>query len=337
MLNPEAKLNPDLFDDDVAQAPTRDGYGEGLVAAGEANANVVALCADLVESTRVEAFAKKFPERFFEMGVAEQNMATVAAGLGITGKIPFISSYATFSPGRNWEQIRTTIAYGNANVKIAGHHAGISVGPDGATHQATEDIATMRAMPNIKIFVPCDVIEARKATLAAARVWGPIYLRFQRERTPVMTTDEMPFIPGKAEIFWLPGNGSSRAARPDVLIIGCGGLLYNALLAARELEKEKIGVVVLNVHTIKPLDEKTIVELAKKCGAVVTIEEHQVHGGLGGVVAETLAKHAPTPIEFIGMQDMFGESGAPAALIEKYGMGVKDIKAAVKRAIRRKR
>ncbi len=329
MLNPDAKLNPNLFDEDVAQAPTRNGYGDGLVAAGDANPNVVALCADLTESTRVEAFAKKYPERFFEMGVAEQNMATVAAGLGVSGKIPFIASYATFSPGRNWEQIRTTIAYNNANVKIAGHHAGISVGPDGATHQATEDIAIMRAMPNMSVIVPCDAIEARKATLAAARVWGPIYLRFQREKTPIMTTDETPFIPGKAEIFW-------QSKKPEVLIIGCGGLLYNALLAARELEEEKIGTVVLNCASIKPIDDKKIVELAKKIGAVVTVEEHQVQGGLGGAVAEVLAKHAPTPIEFIGMQNSFGESGAPAELIKKYGMDVKDIKAAAKRAIRRK-
>ena len=330
MLNPDAKLNPNLFDDDVAQAPTRNGFGEGLVAAGDANKNVVALCADLVESTRVMAFAKKYPERFFEMGVAEQNMATVAAGLGISGKIPFVASYATFSPGRNWEQIRTTIAYNDSNVKIAGHHAGISVGPDGATHQATEDIAMMRALPNMKVFVPCDTIEARKATLAAAHIWGPVYLRFQREATPIMTTDETPFVPGKAEIFW-------QSKKPEVLIIACGGLLYNALLAARELEEEKIGAVVLNVHTIKPLDDKKIVELAKKCGAVVTVEEHQVSGGLGGAVAEALAKYAPTPIEFIGMQDMFGESGAPAALIEKYGMTTKDIKVAAKRVMRRKK
>jgi transketolase len=330
MLNPEAKLNPKIFDEDVEQAPTRDGYGEGLVDAGDANVNVVALCADLTESTRVEAFAKKFPLRFFELGVAEQNMATVAAGLGITGKIPFISSYATFSPGRNWEQIRTTIAYNNANAKIAGHHAGISVGPDGATHQATEDIAMMRAMPNMKVFVPCDAVEARKATAAAAQVWGPVYLRLQREKTPIMTTDETSYIPGKAQIFW-------QSKKPDVLIIGCGGLLYNALLAARELEKEKIGTVVLNCSTIKPIDDKRIVELAKKIGAIVTVEEHQVSGGLGGAVAEVLAKYAPTPIEFIGMQDTFGESGAPEALIKKYGMDVKDIKAAVKRAIRRKK
>jgi transketolase len=338
MLNPDAKLNPHVFDEDVAQAPTRDGFGEGIVAAGDANPNVVALCADLTESTRVAAFAGKYPDRFFEVGVAEQNMATVAAGLGISGKIPFISSYATFSPGRNWEQIRTTIAYNDANVKIAGHHAGISVGPDGATHQATEDIAMMRALPNMKVFVPCDAVEARKATLAAAHVWGPIYLRFQREKTPIMTTDETPFIPGKAEIFWLSGNGSARAAKPEVLIIACGGLLYNALLAARELEeKEKIGVVVLNCSTIKPLDDKQVVELAKKIGAVVTVEEHQVQGGLGGAVAEALAKHAPTPIEFIGMQDTFGESGAPEQLIKKYGMAPKDIVMAAKRALRRKK
>jgi transketolase len=330
MLNPEAKLNPKLFDDDVVQVPTRDGYGEGLVDAGTANENVVALCADLVESTRVQAFAKRFPERFFELGVAEQNMATIAAGLGVTGKISFIASYATFSPGRNWEQIRTTIAYNNSNVKIAGHHAGISVGPDGATHQATEDIAIMRTMPNMKVFVPCDAVEARKATVAAAQVWGPVYLRFQREKTPIMTTAETPFIPDKAQIFW-------ECKKPEVLIVGCGGLLYNALLAARELEKEKIGAIVLNCSSIKPIDDKKIAELAKKCGAVVTVEEHQVNGGLGGAVAEVLAKHAPVPIEFIGMQDVFGESGTPVALIEKYGMGVKSIVTAAKRAIRRKK
>lgn len=329
MLNPDAHLNPHLFDDDAAQAPTRDGYGEGIVAAGEADPNVVALCADLTESTRTQAFAEKFPDRYFELGVAEQNMATVAAGLGVTGKIPFIASYATFSPGRNWEQIRTTIAYNNANVKIAGHHAGISVGPDGATHQATEDIAMMRALPNIKVIVPCDAVEARKATLAAAQVYGPFYLRFQREKTPVMTTDQTPFVPGKAEVFWI-------SKKPEVLIVACGGLVYNALVAARDLEeKHEIGSVVLNMHTIKPLDTAKLIELAKKCGAVVAVEEHQVTGGLGGAVAEALAKHAPTPMEFIGMPDMFGESGAPAELLKKFCMEPKDIAAAAKKAIRR--
>jgi transketolase len=338
MLNLSAKLNPNLFDADPAdQKPTRDGYGTGLVKAGEANENVVALCADLTESTRVDAFAKKFPTRYVEMGVAEQNMATVAAGMAVTNKIPFIASYATFSPGRNWEQIRTTIAYNDANVKIAGHHAGISVGPDGATHQATEDIAIMRAMPNMRVIVPCDAVEAEKATLAAAQIYGPVYLRFQREKTPVMTTAETPFTPGKAEIFWLPGSGGAAAAsKADVLIIACGGLVYNALVAAHELEKEKISAIVLNCHTIKPLDERKIIELAKKAGAVVTVEEHQVQGGLGGAVAECLARNEPTPIEFIGMQNTFGESGKPDELIEKYGMAPADIKRAVKKVIRRK-
>ena len=329
MINPDAKLSEKIFTDEIPQAPTRNGYGEGLVAAGEANSNVVVLSADLTESTRSEAFAKKFPERFFECGVAEQNLATIAAGLGVSGKIPFISSYATFSPGRNWEQIRTTIAYNDSNVKIAGHHAGISTGPDGATHQATEDIATMRVIPNMKIIIPCDAIEAKKATLAAAKIWGPVYLRFQREKSSVFTTENTPFTPGKAEIFW-------QSKRPQVLIIGCGPLVYSALLAARELEKEKIGTVVLNVHTVKPLDEEKIISLVKKIGAVVTVEEHQINGGLGGAVAETLGRRAPAPIEFVGLRDTFGESGLPAELLKKYGMEVKNIISAVKKANKRK-
>ncbi|TSC59842.1 MAG: transketolase [Parcubacteria group bacterium LiPW_15] len=329
MLNPEAKLSGKIFDKDVLQKPTRDGYGDGLVLAGEENKNVVALCADLTESTRAEAFAKKFPDRFFEVGVAEQNLATIAAGLGVSGKIPFISSYATFSPGRNWEQIRTTISYNDSNVKVAGHHAGISVGPDGATHQAVEDIATMRVMANMKVIVPCDSIEARKATLSAAKIWGPVYLRFQREKTPVFTTEETPFVPGKAIILW-------QSKRPQAVIIGCGALLYEALIAAKELEKEKIGTVVLNSHTIKPLDEKKILELAKKYGAIVTVEEHQISGGLGGAVAEFLAKHDPVPMEFVGLQNVFAESGSPSELLEKYGMTAKHIKAAVKKVLRRK-
>lgn len=344
MLNPDAKLNPHVFDDDVVQAPTREGYGTALLAMGEVNPNIVALCADLTESTRADAFAKKFPARFFEMGVAEQNMATVAAGLGVSGKIPFISSYATFSPGRNWEQIRTTIAYNDSNVKIAGHHAGISVGPDGATHQATEDIAMMRALPNMKVFVPCDAREAHRATVAAAQVWGPAYLRFQREKTPVMTTEETPFVPGKAEVFWIPGEekggkaGKAHAAvKADVLIVACGALTYNALLAARGLEEAGIAAIVLNMHTIKPLDEKTLADLAKKTGAVVSVEEHQITGGLGGAVAEALARHVPVPQEFVGMHDTFGESGEPEELIKKYGMAPKDIMAAARRAIRRKK
>jgi transketolase len=334
MLNKALNLNPKVFDSDVEKTPTRNGYGDGILIAGEEDENVVALCADLIESTRTKKFAEKFPDRFFEVGVAEQNMATVAAGLGISGKIPFIASYATFNPGRNWEQIRTTISYNNSNVKIAGHHAGISVGPDGATHQAIEDIATMRVMANMKVFVPCDWIEARKATVAAAKIWGPVYLRFTREPTPVMTTENTPFRPGKAEVFW--GSGAGGRKKPDCLIIGCGPVLYNALLAAKEMEKEKIKVIVLNNHTVKPLDEETITKEAKKCGAVVTLEEHQVIGGLGGAIAELLAKKLPTPIEFVGMQNTFGESGEPTELMEKYGMGVKSIIKAVKRAVKRK-
>lgn len=329
MVHPHAHLSEKLFIEDIPQAPTRNGYGEGLIIAAEENPNVLALSADLKESTRVEEFAKKFPERFVEVGVAEQNLVTIAAGLGISGKIPFVSSYATFSPGRNWEQIRTTICYNDSNVKVAGHHAGISVGPDGATHQATEDIAIMRALPNMRVIVPGDALEARKATVAAAHIWGPVYLRFAREKTPIFTTEQTPFAPGRAQLLW----ESSKV--PDVLVLGCGPLLYEALCAARELEREKIGVVVMNCHTIKPLDERTIVVWAKKVGAVVTVEEHQVAGGLGGAVAEILAAHAPTPMEFVGMHDVFGESGAPAALLQKYGMTAAHIVAAVKKVRKR--
>lgn len=329
MINENAKLNKKIFEADIEKKPTRDGYGEGLLIAGEKDKNVVVLCADLKESTRSHWFAEKFPERFFEMGVAEQNMAAMAAGLGVSGKIPFISSYAVFSPGRNWEQIRTTIAYNDSNVKIGGAHAGVSVGPDGATHQAIEDIATMRAMPNMKVIVPCDAIEAKKATIAAAQIWGPVYLRFAREKTTVITTEETPFIPGKVEIFW-------ESKKPQVVIIGCGPVLHNALQAAKKLEEEGIGAIVLNNHTVKPIDDKKIIELVKKCGAVVTVEEHNVLGGLGGAVAEVLAKNYPTPIEFVGMQDCFGESGKPDELIEKYGMGMESIVKAAKRAIKRK-
>jgi len=336
MLNPKAKLSSKVFAPDVEQKPTRDGYGDGLVIAGERDSNVVVLCADLTESTRSEAFSKKFPERFFEIGVAEQNLATIASGLGVSGKIPFISSYATFSPGRNWEQIRTTISYNDSNVKIAGAHAGISVGPDGATHQAIEDIATMRVMANMKVIVPCDAVEARKATIAAAKIWGPIYLRFGREKMPVFTTEETPFTPGKAEIFWESTGKKNRAKKPQVAIIGCGSLVHYALLAAKDLEEEGVGTMVINSHTIKPLDEKTILAAAENCGAIVIVEEHQVSGGLGGAVAELLSKKFPTPMEFIGMQNVFGESGPPKELIEKYGMGVKDIKSAVQRVLKRK-
>jgi GxxExxY protein len=432
MLNPELKLNPKIFERDVEEKPIRDGYGEALMELGEKNPNVVVLTADLAESTRVHKFAEKWPERFIECGIAEQNMAGIAAGLAVSGKIPFISSYATFSPGKNWETIRTTIVYNEANVKIAGHHAGIVTGPDGATHQATEDIAIMRCLPNIKVISPCDAIEAKKATLYAAEIYGPVYIRFVRDKTPVITTEETPFKFGKIEYFWVPrinadttrmnadedntllygdltyrirkcifevdnkiGKGHKELIyknaleeelikekleykrepsieikyenklvgvyRPDFLIedkiileikakknltnedkyqafsylratkyklfllvnfgfekleikriineknnyprqsalnqrssvvaiFATGHLVYQALLAAKELEEEGIETYVLNVHTIKPLDVETIFEVASKVKGIVTVEDHQVAGGMGSAIAEVLVQ-----------------------------------------------
>ena len=330
MLNSNAKLNHDIFSKHVEEAPTRDGFGQGLLEAGKEK-NVVVLSADLEESTRCHWFAKVYPERFFECGVAEQGMTTIAAGLAVAGKIPFISSYANFCPGRTWEQVRTTACYNNANVKIAGNHAGISVGPDGATHQATEDVAIMRALPNMRIVVPCDSIEAQKATMAVSQIYGPMYIRLQREKTPIMTTKETPFVFGKAYPLWI-----SNKKDIDVLIVGMGPLLHKALLAAKELEKEKISSMVLNSHTIKPLDEKEILTWAKKAGAVVTVEEHNIIGGLGGAVAELLAEKLPLPLERVGIQDIYGESGKPEELIKKYHLDVKDVIAAVKKVIKRK-
>ena len=320
-------LNPKLYQKDIEQVPTRNGYGEGLILSGEQDKNVVVLCADLTESTRSLAFKNKFPDRFVEMGVAEMNMASVASGLAAVGKVSFISSYAVFSPGRNWDVIRVAICYNNQNVKIAGAHSGISVGPDGATHQAMEDLAIMRVLPNMTILAPCDVHEARKATVAAAKISGPVYIRFAREKTPVVTTDKTPFEIGKAYVC----RGGS-----DATIVACGPLLYEALMAAEILAKKKINVEVINSPTIKPLDVKTIVSSAKKTGCVVTVEEHQITGGLGGAVAESLAENQPVPMERVGMQDKFGESGEPDELLEKYGMKAKDIVKAVEKVLKRK-
>lgn len=335
-LNPEAKLVPNALElEKLEQVPIRNGYGEGLVEAGRKNKNVVALCADLTESTRTEAFKKEFPDRFFEMGVAEQNMASVASGMAAMGKIPFISSYAMFSPGRNWEQIRTTICYNERHVIIAGAHAGVSVGPDGATHQAIEDIAITRAIPNMTVLVPSDAHEARKATIAAAEIDGPVYIRFAREKTPVFTTPDSPFTVGKAEILWEPA--STRGQRgADVSIIACGPLVHNALLAAASLDQEGIDVFVINNHTVKPIDEKTILEQARMTGAIVTVEEHQINGGMGSAIAEVVTRNYPVPIEFVGVKNRFGESGPPMKLVEEFGMGVSSIIEAVKRAMKRK-
>ena len=310
-------------------AYTRDGFGRALLELGESNPNVVALCADLAESTRMLAFKEKYPERYIELGVAEQNMATVASGLANYGKIPFMASYATFSPGRNNEQIRTTISLNNLGVKIVGSHAGLSVGPDGATHQALEDIALMRVQPNMTVISPCDEEEAYKATLAAAAHPGPVYIRLAREKTPVMTTKETAFEIGKANIMWEADHA------PEVVVFATGPLLHNALLAAKELE-HAVPVVVINIHTIKPLDADTILKYAKEAGAVVTVEEHQIAGGLGSAVAEVLAAHCPVHMEFVGVQDSFGQSGEPKELIEYYGMAPSHIAEAIRKAAGRK-
>jgi transketolase len=323
-----SNLNPKLFDAGVEQIPTRNGYGEGVVALGEKNKDVVVLTADLADSTRANMFQEKFPERFIECGISEQNMMGIAAGLALSGKIPFVSSYAVFVPGRCWDQLRVSVCYSKANVKVAGAHAGISVGPDGATHQALEDIATTRPLPNLTVVVPCDSIETKKATIALGEHKGPAYFRFAREKTPVITTESTSFKIGKAEVF---KEGS------DVTIVACGPLVYQALVAAKELEKEKISAKVINNHTIKPIDKLALASAEKETGAVVPVAEHQIHGGLGRAVAEVLAENFPAPMERIGMPDSFGESGAPEELLEKYGMSVKKIKESCKSVIKRKK
>lgn len=320
-------LNPTLFHKDTKLVPTRNGYGHGLVALGKKNANVVVLTGDLSESTKAELFEKEFPERFIECGVAEQNMMGVAAGLALAGKIPFVSSYAVFSPGRSWDQLRVSVCYSNANVKIAGSHAGLSVGPDGATHQALEDIAITRVLPNLTVIVPCDYEEAKKCTIAAASYKGPVYFRFGRSATPVVTTPETPFEIGKHLVL---------RKGTDVTIAACGGMVYEALLAAEELKKKKISAEVINCHTIKPFDEQTLLTSIKKTKHCVTAEEHQITGGLFGAVSEVLARNLPCPIEPVGMMNTFGESGQPAELLAKYGMKAQNIVNAAIKSLKRR-
>lgn len=324
-------LNPKLFDKDVEQAPIRKGFGEGLLQAGEEDVRVVALCADLTESTTINVFKKRFPERFVEAGIGEQSMASVASGMAAMGKVPFFSSYAMFSPGRNWEQIRTTIAYNNRNCKIIGSHAGISVGPDGGTHQAIEDMAITRVIPRMVVIAPCDAIEAKKATIAAAKYDGPVYIRLAREGTPIVTSLETPFAIGKAEIFFTPKEGLPA----QVGIIATGSLVYNAIMAAKGLEALGVGAKVLNLPTVKPLDKEAVLALAKECGAIVSVEEHQRKGGMGSAVAEFLAETHPTKQEFIGVDDQFGQSGTPNELVEHYGMGISAIIVAAQKVIAR--
>ncbi|HRZ30169.1 MAG TPA: transketolase family protein [Candidatus Paceibacterota bacterium] len=322
-------LNPKLYNVNVEQESLREGFGRGLLKAGEKNKDVVALCADLKESTKVEDFAREFSDRFIEVGVAEQNLVSVASGMSAMGKIPFAASYAIFSPGRNWEHIRTTICYNNANVKIIGSHAGLNVGPDGGSHQMLEDIALTRVLPNMIVVAPCDALETEKATRAIAEHVGPVYLRLARDKSPIVTTEETEFEIGKANILVEPEEA-------EAVIIACGLMVYRVLMAARKLEREGIKVSVVNNHTIKPLDEETILNVVDKAGAVVTCEEHQIAGGLGSVVAELLAKVNPVPMEFVGVSDRFGQSGSGAELMEHYGLGVDDIVEAVKKVIKRK-
>lgn len=317
-------LNKELETENLTKVPSRNGYGDGLLEAGKRDERVVALSADLTESTRTQPFAEAFPNRFIQVGIAEQNMASVASGMAAMGKVPFIASYAMFSPGRNWEQIRTTIAYNNVNVKIIGAHAGISVGPDGATHQALEDIAIMRVIPNVIVIAPADVHEARKATLVAAKHDGPVYIRVGRSDTPVVTTDDSPFVLGRGEVFYTKKEGTATA----VGIVVTGTLAYNALMAAKKLEAAGIGVSVLHMATIKPLDERALLAFAQSHDALVTVEEHQIAGGLGSAVAEYLASSHPLKITRLGIVDQFGQSGEPEELLKHYHLDIDSIVAA---------
>ena len=330
MLNQNLKLNNKIFDEDVEQVPIRKGFGEGLVIAADQNKNVVGLSADLTESTQMHLFARKYPERFVQVGIAEQNLVAVASGMAAMGKIPFASSYAIFNPGRNWEQIRTTVCYNNMPVKIIGSHAGVSVGADGGSHQALEDIAITRVLPNMIVLSPCDAIEAKKATIEAAKINKPVYIRLAREKTPIITTEETPFEIGKAQIFFEP------PMIAQVGIVATGAFVYNAMLAAQRFSEKGIAVKVLNISSIRPLDFEAIINLAKEAGAIVSVEEHQIVGGFGSAIAEVLVQNHPVPMELIGVHDKYGQSGTPAELIEYYGMGISHIEKAVERVIGRK-
>ena len=327
MLNPDAKLSKSVFATDIEKASTRDGFGKGVVEAGKADSRIVVLCADLSESTRAEWFQNEFPERFIEMGVAEQNMAGVASGLSVAGKIPFIASYAVFNPGRNYEQIRTTIALNNVSVKICGMHAGVSVGPDGATHQMLEDIGMMRMLPNMTVIAPADAEEARKAVVASAKTDGPVYLRFGRANTPTFTTPETPFQIGKALMLW-------ESDAPKVAILSTGSLGYTALSAAHALAGDGVETLVLHCTTVKPLDTEAVLDAARRAGRVITVEEHQVAGGFGSAVAELLSDGHAVSIKRLGIQDQFGQSGSPEELLKHYGLDALHIEEAVRAFIR---
>lgn len=310
------QLVDDILSKDITKEPIRKGFGKGLVKAGEQNEQVVAACADLTDSTQMSLFKEAFPDRFVEIGVAEQNLVTVGSGLAAMGKIPFVSSYAAFSPGRNWEQIRTTICLNDQPVRIVGSHAGVSVGPDGATHQMLEDIALMRVLPNMVVVVPGDSVEAEKATLALAKDSRPAYLRLAREATPIITTHETPFEIGRAYVY---------AEGHDVTIIATGTMTYQALVAAEKLFKDGIDAEVIHAPTIKPLDAVTILRSVQKTKHVITVEEAQITGGLGGAIAELLGEEFPAKMKRLGMRDRFGESGSPDELLDHFGLTAKHI------------
>jgi len=312
----------------VEMKKTREGFGRALVDLGEQDPRIVVLVGDLSESTMVHFFAEKFPDRFIQVGIAEQNMACVAAGLAAMGKIPFFSTYGAFASCRSADQIRVSIAYTNLNVKIGGAHGGISVGPDGATHQAMEEISIMRSIPNMSMVVPCDYWETYKATIAAAKHPGPVYLRFGREDVPVVTTQDTPFTFGKGEVF---ADGS------DLTIIACGVMVYEALRASEELAQKGISARVVDLHTPKPIDRELIIRCARETGAVVTAEEHQVNGGLGGAVAEVIVQNHPVPMELVAVHDRFGQSGKPSELMDAFGLRARDIVAAADKVLARKR
>ncbi len=326
-------LRKTLFTTQEEERPTREGFGEGLVAAGTKDDRIVALCADLTESVKMDGFRAKFPKRFFETGITEQAMSGLASGMAAMGYVPFFSSYAAFSPGRNWEQIRTTIAYNDVPVKIVGAHTGLSVGPDGATHQAIEDIALMRMIPNMQVFVPCDAIEARAITEHIATTKEPAYLRLTREKTPVLLPDNYTWGHGKGYVMYTPQHKYGGTFLHAVAIIACGPVIYEAVKAAMILEKESIGVTVVNMPQIKPLDVGFLLRLVKEVRAIVTVEEHQIAGGLGGAVTEYLSEHHPVRIGRIGIKDRFGQSGKTAELYDEYELSAKHIAAKVREVL----
>lgn len=331
MINSDLHLHPDLFDRAaVPAASMRDAIGEALVEVAAEDDRVVVLSADVSESVRVDAFRKRFPERYIEVGVAEQNLAGIAAGLANVGKIPYIATFAVFSPGRNWEQIRTTIALSNLPVKILGTHAGVGVGKDGATHQALEDITLLRVMPNMTLIVPADKEEARKAIHAARTNNKPTYIRIARHETPVFTTGDTPFEISKAEYLW-------HSEHPKVAFMGAGPMLYNALEAAQTLSHEGVGSIVLNLHSIKPMDIERVKEAAARARAVVSLEEHQILGGVGGTIAEILAQNEPFPMEMVAVHDRFGQSGTAEELLREYRLDTGAVMDAARRVLGRRK